>query len=233
MITTPHNTNDLLYRSQQRMREEQKKVLQDSMSDVCTTRARAVLIIIAYSFILRNELINDNMSEALEMLKKEPALYKQEIKKQAKFCEQGRRAYEGGGGILSTIGVRDSLLDTLDDIYDRYKDTLNNSMTQLYYALKQELDNQKVPRSAMLAQIELTRILIDCSCKRGETDKTYDAILTPVLENLSYLLPTEIQKRWDKLCNLGFGGQSESKHQASRTMLPSIRQRDKQLQPNR
>lgn len=182
------------------MREQQRQVLQEALSDVCNTRAKAVLNIITYGFILRNELINDNMSEALELLKKEPALYKQEIKKQAKFCEQGRKAYEGGGGFLSTIGVRDSLLDTLDDIYDKYKDTLNNSITKLYYALKQELDNQKVPRSAMLAQIELTRILIDCSCKRGETDKTYDAILTPVLENLSYLLPTEIQKRWDKLC---------------------------------
>lgn len=211
MILQPHHTNDLLYRSQQQMREQQRQVLQEAHSDTCNTRAKAVLNIITYGFILRNELINDNMSEALELLKKEPALYKQEIKKQAKFCEQGRRAYEGGGGILSTIGVRDSLLDTLDDIYDRYKDTLNNSMTQLYYALKQELDNQKVPRSAMLAQIELTRILIDCSCKRGETDKTYDAILTPVLENLSYLLPTEIQKRWDKLCNLVYNRASAVK----------------------
>ena len=181
------------------------------MSDLCATRERAILNIITYGFILRNELINDNMSEALEMLKKEPALYKQEIKKQAKMCEAGRRAYEGGGGILSAIGVRNNLLDTLDDIYDRYKDTLNNSMTQLYYALKQELDNQKVPRSAMLAQLELTRIIIDCSSKRGETDKTYDAILTPVLQNLSYLLPTEMQKRWDKLCNLVYAKASAVK----------------------
>ena len=74
MILQPHHTNDLLYRSQQMMREQQRQVLQEAHSDTCNTRSKAVLNIITYGFILRNELINDNMSEALEMLKKRASL---------------------------------------------------------------------------------------------------------------------------------------------------------------
>lgn len=197
---------NLLYRSLDSAEEERMKILEDDSQ----SEGKHVLNLITYSYLLRNEMSNDHVSEAITMLKSDKSLYKQEIKKQVSLCVECQKRYEGEGGILSTIGIKSGLLCILEEIYDAYKERLNNTTTKLYYAIKQELDNLKIPRSAMIAQMELTRIILESSLHRGAVDSHYNALLTPILKNLQYLIPSEMTKRWERLCTLVYNKASTS-----------------------
>ena len=204
IATTPRNTYDLLYRSQQKLMDERRRIFRMASEKPNGKRSKEKLMmdLITYAFLLRNEMINDHMAEALMMLRRNKKLYKFEIKKQANLCEESRDKYEGGGGILSEIGVLGNMLDTLNELYDEYKSRFNNTTTQLYYAIKQKLDDARLEHSALIAQMELTRIIIEAACFRADSDIKYDIVLQPVIERLRYMKPEGIRLRFNKLCDM-------------------------------
>jgi hypothetical protein len=141
------------------------------------------LVLYASAAHMQNELALDYTLEAVEEVKKTP-LFKQDIKKQVRAVEAEMNKYNARIWAELTNGTDDSAIIGIDRNKEKFVGKLNNALTRFYYAIKQSLDDHRIPHSAMFAQLETADDLLGMACLSLENNRK-DPLVRPFMQRIS------------------------------------------------
>lgn len=168
------------------------------------TKHENLVLVCTYSILFTNDIVCGLFIDATSQLEKSP-LYRHKTKQAVNKCKAERYRYEN----LLNKEILKERADYFAEGNDIFSEHITPHIEKLYYAMKQVLDNHKIPNSSVIARLELTRTICDLACEffdnrmedMTKTDRRFSKL------TLNYLRMTTMLRRLNALvCSLPIHG---------------------------
>ena len=156
-----------------------------------------VIAVATYAILIWNEIITNRVIDAIGEINRDKSIYRQEVKKAVKEAEKIAQEYSFMVGTV--VQMEDEMLDSLDQISERFRSRINNQLTTFYYSLKQVMDSNGVDRTSMRAEIEFCGVLLEISLGAQDAMERDNFLLRARIEYLRYLRLSKLKAAWEKV----------------------------------